>query len=346
MAGKTLGTVVNEALKEIGEPEITAFTSSNILQQRIIEEINDSVEEIATYGDFEWLLKHANIVTTDDITSGKAKVTNGSSTVTSVDADGNDAANWSSATTGMWFRMDADKVSYPIASVDTSTTPHTITLGTSAGSGTRNYVGSTSTAGAYRIFQDTYALSISDLDEIKAITFGEAATFVDTLARQTPDNRVRLVNFDELLTLSGGDLHRNTSGRPRYAAVISNDTSENPRLVLWPFPTDDYILDVWYKERISENTTFSTTLFAGDAPPIASQAVAHRAKVVACMFDEDYDRANVWEQRYQSAVGHLLRRENREERDASFSVATYRRDYGITIPTRSGIWFDTRGAQR
>ena len=343
---KTLGTILNEGLKEIGEPEITAFDSTNILQRRMIEEANDTVEEIMTYGEFRWALKHVNIVTTNDINADAAAVTNGSATVTSVDSDAASADSFTEATTDMWFRRKADNVSYPISAVDTVSSPDTITLGTSAGVGSRGYVGDTSTSTDYQIFQDTYDLTSTSIDEIKHILFGDAPSWASGLNGSLPNGQIRYVNMQTILNAAGGDLHRNTSGRPQLATLIANDADENQRIMLWPFPTAQYLIDIWYKELISENTVFSTNLFGGDAPGIAYQAVSHRVKVTASMYDEDPQRASIWEQRYQAAIGHLMRRENREEIDAGFSINTYRRDYGVTIPTSSAIYFDNKGAQR
>ena len=316
---KTLGTILNEGLKEIGEPEITAFDSTNILQRRMIEEANDTVEEIMTYGEFRWALKHVNIVTTNDINAAAAAVTNGSATVTSVDSDAVSANSFTGATTDMWFRRKTDNVSYPISAVDTASSPDTITLGTSAGVGSRGYVGDTSTSTDYRIFQDTYDLTSTSIDEIKHILFGDAPSWASGLNGSLPNGQIRYVNMQTILNAAGGDLHRNTSGRPQLATLIAND---------------------------AETTVFSTNLFGGDAPGIAYQAVSHRVKVTASMYDEDPQRASIWEQRYQAAIGHLMRRENREEIDAGFSINTYRRDYGVTIPTSSAIYFDNKGAQR
>jgi hypothetical protein len=351
---KSLGKVVNEAVKSIGEPEITAFSTdatsgdlNNILQQRLIEAINDDVTQILEMVDFEWGMHHVNFLTTADITTGSAAVTNGSSTVNSVDSSGTSATNWSSASADMWFRITADTVSYPVATVTTSGTPHTLTLGVAADStSAREYVGSTASAGGYRLFQDTYALSTSDLSEIKHISYGEAAAWTDPLSHQTRSNQLQLVPFASLMSAAGGDLHRNTSGKPHLAAEIAVDSDDNPRLVLWPFPTDAYLVDVWYQVHVSENTTFGTNLFGGDAPSVAYSMISHRAKSIAHLFDEDQGAAAFWEQRYQEARSVLLMRENRPERDASLAVETYQRNYNQTFPARSGIAFDNKSAAR
>ncbi len=420
MPSRSLGYCVNSALKEIGDPAITSFTSTNILQSILIEEVNECVEEIMTYGEFRWALKHSNFVTAADITTGQVAMTNGSSTVNSVDADDVSANNFGSVTTDMWIRRTQDSESYPIAKVVTSGSPDTLTLGVSAGAGSRNYVGTTTTGSGYRIFQDTYSLPILGtvtlvassasgtyttgetitggtssstativlhdtgqsivylsgasaaftvgetvtggtssvtstvtstnttrvMDEIKHITYGQSATWAQGLSGQMGDNAINMVNMTRIMSESGGDLHRNTSGRPHLATIVSNAVNEDPRLLLWPFPTKAYLVDLWYKESFSDASVFSTDIFGGNAPGIAYQAVQARCKVRAAMFNEDRGRAQMWEQRYQSSIGHLMRRENREEIDAAFDLQTYRRDYGVTIPTRSGIYFDLKGAQR
>jgi hypothetical protein len=337
-ASKTLGAVVNEGLKVIGEPEITAFTATNILQEHLIEEANNTVEDVMSRTDFEWSLKRTTLVTVDDLTTESAAVTNGSATVSSVTsaaAAANNFTNVSTTTLTQWFRRENDTESYLIASVDKASNPDSVTL-------ENNYIGTTSTAAGYRIFQDTYALSDTDLDDIQHITYGSAQSYLGGAG--VPDNQIALVNMSDVMKASGGDLHRNTSGRPVMAVRLSVDASDNPRLLLWPFPTDDYILDIWYTIKMTSNTTFATAMFGADAPQLAYSTVAHRLKSVACVWNRDYEQANVWEQRYQVGLANLLRKENGPERDASFSVATYRRDYGVTIPVRSGIFFDTKSS--
>ena len=136
---KTLGVVVNSGLKVIREPEVTAFTSTNILQEMLIEEANNGVRDIL--GRFmtspEWGLKRTTLTTTDDITTGTVTVTNGSTTVTS---SGN---NFTSVTTSMWFRVTGDQTSYAISSIDTSTSPDTLTLA-------NTYKGTTGSSKGYR----------------------------------------------------------------------------------------------------------------------------------------------------------------------------------------------------
>jgi hypothetical protein len=337
-SSKTLGAVCNEGLKVIGEPEITAFTATNILQEHLIEEANNTIEDIMSRADFEWSLKRTTLVTTDDITTESVAVTNASTTVTSVTDAGVSAENFTNASTAMWFRRNNDTESYAISSIsDTGSAPDTLVLENS-------YIGTTSTATGYRIFQDTYPLSTADIDDIQHIVYGNAQTWVSGVSANIPDNTIELANFYDLMRASGGDLHRDTSGKPRLAARVSVDTSDNPRLLLWPFPTDDYILDIWYTIRVSGNTTFATPLFNADAPQLAYSTVAHRLKSAACVWNRDFEQANVWEQRYQVGLMNLIRKENSAERDASFSVATYRQDYGVTIPVRSAIYFDTKSS--
>ena len=271
--------------------------------------------------DARWTLRQVNVATVADITTGKAGLTNASATVNSVTAAGVSADNFTDVTTDMWFRADADNVSYPISAVALGASPDTITLGTGHATGTRTYLGTTATAGSYRIFQDTYDLP-TNIDEVKFIGYGDAGNW----AQASRDARIEMVTMARLMSAAGGDLHRDTSGRPRLATLVANDASENQRLLMWPFPTEAHLIDIWAKDLISDNTTFATNLFSGDAPGIANVAVGHRLKMRASHWDANPDSASMWEERYKSAIAHLLRRENRDEVNSAYTVETGHND--------------------
>ena len=78
---RSIGETVNSALKVIGEPEVSSFTSGNILEETLIEEANIAIRDILARHRFEWGLKHTTLTTTDDVSTGSVKVTNGSTTV-------------------------------------------------------------------------------------------------------------------------------------------------------------------------------------------------------------------------------------------------------------------------
>lgn len=334
MPNTTLGTVLSEGLKVIGEPEISALTATNILQLHLIEEINNTIAEIMELGEYEWTYKHATLTTTDDITTGSAAATNASTTVTSVDSDGDNAQNFTSVTNSMWFRLTSEQTSYGIASVDSTSDPNTLTLDTA-------FVGTTTTAGGYRCFQDTYSISTSDMDEIKIAAYGEGASWLDTIGGLPHDSQIRLVRLSQLYAAAGGDLHRDTSGKPRLMAQIGVDSSDNPQWILWPFPQDQYLINLWYTIRYSDLSTVSASLWGADAPPIAYAAVAHRVKKAACVWDKDYQQAQVWEERFQGALNLIRQRENGLEKERSMSVETYRRGGGSIYPVVSHQLFDT-----
>ena len=339
MPNTTLGNVLSEGLKVIGEPEVSSLDSSNILQLHLIEEVNNCVAEIMEMGEFDWTLKHTTLTTTDDVTTGSVAATASSLTITSVDSDGDDAQNFASVTASMWFRRTGDQTSYGIASVDSTSDPHTLTLDTA-------YVGATTTASGYRCFQDTYALSTSDLDEIKIVGFGEGSAVLPTLSGLTSDNRITLTSLEQIYRQAGGDLHADTGGRPRLMAQIGVDSSDNPQYVLWPFPTDDYLIDLWYTIRFTDASAYATVLWGNDAPPIAYTAVAHRVKAAACIWGMDWTQQQYWEQRYREATALLKRRENTLDQERSMGVETYRRHYTHPYPVRSGVLFDTKSARR
>ena len=139
MAGKTLGSVVNAALRGIGEPAITSFTATYLLEQELIAEANNAVREIRDRFEPEWANKRPSFLTSVDIETENVAVTNGSATITSVTSAGASAANWTSVAAGMYFRVTGDTTSYLISSVDISVTPHTAVL-------EQAYTGTTATA--------------------------------------------------------------------------------------------------------------------------------------------------------------------------------------------------------
>lgn len=317
----------------MGEPAITAFTTGNIIETRLIAAASDAVRKILARNEFEWGLKRTTLVTTDDITTDSAAVTKDSATVTSVDSDGANANSFTGATTSMWFRATTDATSYEITSIaGLSDTPDTITIDPS-------YKGTTSTSLGYRIFQDTFALSDSDLDEVRYMAYGEAP-----LSKTGQRDMIGMVNLSDIFDRSGGDLHRDVSGRPRLAAKISVDSSDNPRYVLWPFPTDDYVITVWYTVQYSENSTFATNMFSGDAPEIAYDAVSHYVNSAAYRWDKNFNEAAIERQDYTLCLAELMKRENDFSISNSMSIDTSRRSNNSRWPVSRGILFDTKSS--
>jgi hypothetical protein len=331
-SSKTLGAIINSGMREVGEPEISAFTETNILEKTLINAANRAVRELVDRTDFSWRLKRTILVTTDDITTESAAVTLNSTTISSVDSAGSGATNWGSATTNMYFRADGTQKSYKIATATSSSSQALETA----------YLGATSTAIGYRMFQDTYAIADSDFGELVDVSYGDSASWATALGGQgVPDDRLVIMPFAQLNKIAGGDRHRDTSGRPRVIAQIGVDSSNNEQFVLWPFPTDRYLLELWYTVEYTENTTFATVMFANDAPPSAYDFVESKVVAAAHLWDEDINKASVHEQMAQVAIANVIRRENRERIDVGFDVETYRRSYGIRYPTRSGILFDS-----
>ena len=323
MPTKTLGGIISSAGMEIGEPVITEFTTTNIFQVRMIEEANNAVRDLVDRLDYKWTLQRTTLSTNADITTEYAAVTNGSTTVNSVDEDGNSADNWGSVAAGMVFRVTATYKSYLIDSVDTSSSPDTLEIET-------NYLDSTSTASGYRIFQDTYAVSTTNFAELASASYGDSVwageLVVVPLARQ--------------IQLAGGDRHIDTSGRPKYISQIGVDSSNNPQFVFWPFPDDTFLFELWYSTEFSTASAFSTVLFGEDAPSSAYDYVEHKVVSAAQLWDERADKAAVFEQKAQSALSNCIRLENRGNLDVGMEVASYRRR-GAHIRGRSERAFDT-----
>ncbi len=302
---KTLGATINNALRVIGEPDITEFTSANQLQNILIDTANEAVHDILEAARYRWGMHRDYFTTHDDLTTGTVVVTNGSTTVTS---SGN---NFTNVAAGDLLRVTGDQTSYVVASVNTSANPDTLVLEDA-------YQGTTASAAEYVIFRDTYALSITGLDEVVVARYGENA--------MTGSDEIRLTNIQNIYDRADGDIHKNTSGKPKWMAQRSPNSSNNPQWVLWPYPKDAYVVELWHTIRFTSNTTFATEMFGGDAPDIAYDAVSHKCRERACLYDEDMRQAQYWAQQYERARFQLVSRESRAHRDdRSMSVETYRR---------------------
>lgn len=327
---KTLGATINEALRVIGEPDITEFTSANQLQNLLIDSANEAVHDILEAARYRWGLSRDAFKTHAKLTTGGVNVTNGSTTVTSSDSDGSGANNFTNVAAGDFIRVGTDLVSYEVASVDTDSSPDTLTLADA-------YQGTTVSSGAsYVVLRDVYPLSISGLDEIMIVAYGNNSAF-------TGSDEIQLTNIQNIYEKAGGDLHRNTSGKPAWMAQIEPDSSDNPQWLLWPYPSDVYHIEIWHTIKYTSNTTFGTQMFEGRAPDIAYDAVSHRVRERACIFDENMSQAQYWGQQYERARFQLVSRESRAHRDdQNMSVETYRRGtlrtHGLT--SISQITFD------
>jgi len=325
----TLGAVVNAGLKAIGEPEITEFTSTNILQETLIEDANEGVHDILEAARYRWGLHRDAFTTEATITSGKVAVTNGSTTVTSKDSDGDDADNFGSVEAGNIIKIGSDSTTYEVASVSTGSSPDTLTLSDA-------YLGSTSTSTSYIILKDTYALSITGIDEVMSVAYQESGNLGG-------NDNIDIVDMLSLMSLSDGDLHRNTSGKPAKIAQRNPDSSDNPQFVMWPYPDTAYLVYVLYTLKFTSNTTFGTNMFGGDAPDVAYDALRHHSRWRACIYDNDFQQARMWMEQYERARFQLVSRESRAFRgENTISVETYRtRTWRRGTQTVSQIAFDT-----
>ncbi len=333
MPSKTLGDIINSALKEVGEPEVESFTSDNILQQRMIEAANNAVRNLVDRLDYDWRLKRTTLVTVADITTGSAAVTKGDATVSSVDSDGDAATNFGSVTTSMWFRAASTQKSYQIATATSS----------SAFELESNYLDSTATASGYRIFQDTFSIDeVTDFGELVIATYGDGRSW--TLNGGGNEQLIQ-VPLAELYDRAGGDPHKDTSGRPVLIAEIAPKklyaNTSRTQFKLWPYPKDTYLIELWYAADFAAASSMTTTLFDTRAPSSAYDYVEHMTVAAACLWDEDFNKSSVFTQKADVALSNVIRRENRERIDVGFEVETYRRYYGNRYPTRSGIEFDT-----
>ena len=336
---RTLLQLVNSGLKEIGEPQITAFDTNNNLQNALIEDANNGVTEVRGMGRWRWSYKRGILVTSADITSGAVAATNGSTTVTSVTSAGVNADNFTGVTADYKIRIGNDLTTYSLASVDTASSPDTVTLETA-------YLGTTATAGSYILLQDTYDLSLTDLDEIIVMQYGEArpntslgATYGSTIVEQ--------VSMENLLREAGGDPHRDTSGKPVKFSRISHDADENERIVLWPYPNTKYLLEFWYTQKYTSTSVITDVPFGTDSPEAAYQYVEYRVCRRACRWARDNDGIEYWEREMRKATADLRKRENRTYQDDNqMHIDVPRRQFSGGIRVESQRWFDQKPAVR
>ena len=109
MPNKTLGTILNAGLREIGEPPITALTSTNILELSLIESVNNTITEVNDAEEYSWTYGRTTISTVADVATRKCAVTKGARTVSSVNDRVVNATNWTSGVSaGMWIRIAND----------------------------------------------------------------------------------------------------------------------------------------------------------------------------------------------------------------------------------------------
>lgn len=331
---KTLGVLVNAALKSVGEAEITAFTSGEMLEEILIEEANSAVREVLAKCRYRWGLDRTTLTLTGAITTLYASVTNGSTTVTSVTSAGVNADNFTNVTADMFLKVGTDRVSYAIASIDTAASPDTLTLATA-------YQGTTDGDASVVFLQDTYDFTDTTIDEIILAQYGESRVYSLGYVGVVGDSLIQQVDLSTLHAMAGGWLHRNTSGKPVAFTEIAPDASDNRRLLFWPYPDDAYVIEMKGVRKYTENTTFATTMFGGDAPDVAYDVVEARMCRRACLFDNDTTGMNYWNGQYRDLMGDLISRENRANYgDGGMKVETYRARGPRGIRAVSQIAFD------
>jgi hypothetical protein len=335
LRSKSVGDVLNSAHELRGDAVVTALTTGNIFQLRMMKVMSNAVQELVDTFEFSWRFQRAILVTSAEITTENAAVTNGDATVNSVTSAGASADNWGSVTDAMFFRNIADQTSYAISSITTSGSPDTIEL-------ERAYLGTTATAASYRILQDIYPISTSGFGELVTATYGDSPSWTSSLGdRSLPDNHLQVVPFRDLMAMAGGDRHRDTSGKPRFIAQIGTDSSNNPQFALWPYPNAAYLIELFHTLDYAEASAFDTVLFGTDAPSSAYDYVEHKVLAATYEWDRNQSGAAAEEQRAANSLANVLRREHRERGSVGIGINPNRRHYGHHYRGRSGISFDS-----
>jgi len=211
--------------------DITDTDILNTLQQGV----NMSYDQLAKSYRFWWLQKEASVDLKPKYETGNILTTTQDGTTivgTGTSWSGNVAA-------GDKILIAGDQETYPIQSVDSDTG---ITLGTA--SDAVAYKGSTiSSATAYKIFRDVYALPSDFLDMLRPhIAFGRL------MIKPVGLNRMR---FLQELNFSG-------EGPPQHYTIVSDETSNPPaqELMVEPFPDQRYTP---YFDYVRQVTPLSAT---------------------------------------------------------------------------------------
>ena len=338
---KTVGDIMSNGLVVIGDPIITAVDTDNLLHTQMITEINDRVRMVVGRTRHRWCLQRDILQLTDDITTEYVAATAGSATISSVTSAGAAADNFGSVSAGMKIVVGSDTQAYKIDTVTTAASPDTITI-------EANYNGTTTTASSFVIFQDTYSTaSLSSYDEIRMASYGDASAW-PLLSGYDPTYELHVVDFSTIFRASGGNLYRNTSGKPKTVCHVASESSGNPQLLFWPYPTDDYPIEVFYSQKFSDQESFSSNIFGAGAPDLAYDFVDYGVRAVACRYaDFAKDDAEYWEKRANAALADLVARENRDfHSDGSLGAETYRNSSMNGVEARSQIAFDHKPAWR
>ena len=156
------------------------------------------------------------------------------------------------------------------------------------------------------------------------------------------------VDLSTIYTYAGGDLHRDSSGKPRLFAEIARNSSDQRQLLFWPYPDDALLIELRHTRRYDAAAAIGTVLFGGDAPDVAYDCVEYRVCRRACVFDNDNAQAGYWDNLYRGdrvrtfgALGDLVARENRDfKRDNAMKVQTFQRGLYRGTRTESQRIFD------
>ena len=334
---KTLGQVVNAALKDIKEPEITAWESDNILQLALIEEVNNAVRDMCSRKKFPWAFHKYSFVTRPVIETEYAKVYFNTSyaLLYNTTSTGTSQNGWGSvaSSAGLWYnwiRLDGTDASLRISTVLTVGTPDIIATEFETSLSVGDIV-------TYKIITDEYVpyASQNPLDSVFQVTMSEANTYDYLAGGSTPTNELKFVSLHALISAAKGDVHRNESGKPQLVAQSGSDTSGRPIYKLWPYPDQEYTIDMYGIRSYTQQTDFADTLFDGMAPALAEDAVEFRVCARAQKWDRNYLEEQGWMRKYELALANLMAGP-RTSVSHGMSINTYRRTYsGIRVESQN-----------
>lgn len=299
-------------------------TTNTTEMAKIAGVINAVYRDIAAKQDWWWLLKRSVINTAAKVTDGTLNLTAASTSFTFSVAPQRNAVNVSVALNRVVIPGQANDT----LAVYMVTSSHT--AGLTAAQFDAAYTDVTSTAAAYRLYQDAYDLPTDCGKVMNVMRYGEVLP-------------LRRVGIEEM---SQWKLFDQTEGRPEAYSVydfnVTGDPTSARRIQFHPYPDKMYRLEVWYKQNLNTELASTTQPFIPDdyREVLYYGALARGYPV----FLNDLERGKYFQTLFNDLMALMAAQQREYTRDQA-GVApddTYRRG---RRPRRSGQvtlggWFD------
>ena len=215
--------------------------TTNTTQATIVQGIiNDVYREIYSMADWWWLEKRQVLTTVNDYSTGTISVTNGNTAATLSTASASSLAGRVLLITG--DTGDAGAV-YRITAHTAATTAVTFDA---------VFTGTTATAAAFNVYQDTYDLAADTGKVLRIKRYGYPLPMVG-------------LGPNEMASLKTSDT---TVGKPQWWTTQDFDTTGDPttvkQFIVHPYPDATYRLEVPYKQTLNTEVSGTTRFLIPD----------------------------------------------------------------------------------